>query len=279
MSIRENMEAHSSFHQGTRSSIRRIDPSVLQEELSDVLVPDGSHFPSDYRVVSEPSELSFNESRQYSASFSDRSAMGKDGNFDPSELYFLLEEELSKYMEHSKLQHEMTTTEQQQKREHMEETWNQCRRWLWSHNTPEKRLMAARFRGQAGGTALHLICRLRNPPHDLVQALVEADSETVAWVDSHGWLPLHHACASGVNPDIMRLLITSYTPGLLSQDKLERTPLHFFVTRSSDNPSVMAENARLLCATGAAELADKVCAFHESSEYKAFLCIANPILL
>jgi len=174
---------------------------------------------------------------------------------DPSYLYGILEDALPKIMDagHGGA---LSATEQQQKRDQAEQTWDRIRKWLWEHPHLDERRSAAYVRGQADATCLHLMCKVPNPPEDVIQAVVEAAEDVASWADSQGWLPLHHACAYGASPEVLKILIDAYPDGKLRQDKQQRTPLHFYVTRSSDSIAAMTANAEMLSDTGASELCD-----------------------
>ena len=150
-----------------------------------------------------------------------------------------------------------TKDELQRRREIVDQTWDLVRRWLWAHESPQERAAAAYVRGQAEATPLHLICKLNNPPTDIVHDIVEAAPDIVGWTDSHGWLPLHHACANGASPEVLQILTSTNPDSKIMQDNQNRTPLHFYATRNSDNPASMAANVALLSDTGAAELPDR----------------------
>lgn len=180
------------------------------------------------------------------ASFTD--SVLADEEEGPARLFNILEEAVPRPDEETDLQH---------RRELVEQTWDLVRRWLWTHPNPGDRCAAAYIRGQANATALHLMCKLNNPPADLIQDIVDAAPDVTGWTDSHGWLPLHHACANGASPGVLRVLIEAYPDGKITQDSLNRTPLHFYATRNSDNVAAMVENVEMLCDTGAAELTDK----------------------
>ena len=120
-----------------------------------------------------------------------------------------------------------------------------------------------------GNTALHNICKLDNPPVDVVQSLMDCSPETVTWQDSNGWLPLHHACANGGSGQVLRVLVDAYPVGKVAQDKRLRTPLHFAFFRKDAQKSIemantnddlddvgnsMAEIVTILSDSGAAEL-------------------------
>jgi hypothetical protein len=171
---------------------------------------------------------------------------------DPNYLYSLLQDALPKQTELAN-----NPELQQQRRERAETTWEKARRWLWANPSLEARRAAADVRGVGETTCLHLVCKLHNPPEDIVAALVEAADDTVYSVDNHGWLPLHHACANGACTEVLKILVDHYPAGKVTQDQQNRTPLHFYATRNSDNPAAMAVNLELLADSGAAELADK----------------------
>jgi len=185
-------------------------------------------------------------SSAFQGSFTQLDASEEDEG--PARLFSILEEAVPRPNEE---------TDQQRRRELVEHTWDLVRRWLWTHQDAEERCAAAYIRGQANATPLHLMCKLNNPPPDLIQDIVDAAPDVASWTDSHGWLPLHHACANGASPDVLRLLIDAYPDGKITQDSLNRTPLHFYATRNSDNPASMVENVELLCDSGAAELTDR----------------------
>lgn len=198
-----------------------------------------------------------------------------DEDEGPARLFTILEEAVPRPNEE---------TDQNHRRELVEHTWDLVRRWLWTHQSPEERNDAAYIRGQANATPLHLMCKLNNPPADLIQDVVDAAPDVAGWTDSHGWLPLHHACANGASPDVLRALIEAYPNGKITQDSLNRTPLHFYATRNSDHPASMVENVELLCDNGAAELTDKggmlpmhyACAYGTSSVVLKVLADAYP---
>jgi ankyrin repeat protein len=168
---------------------------------------------------------------------------------DPNYLYGLLQEALPK-------QGEAAVTELQ-RRDQAEIVWERVRRWLWANPHLSQRQAAVDVRGVGDATCLHIVCKLHNPPEDIVHALVDAALDTVQWTDNHGWLPLHHACANGASPEVIKILVDAYPAGKVTQDKQSRTPLHFYATRNSDNPAAMAMNAELLSDTGAAALSDR----------------------
>jgi ankyrin repeat protein len=98
---------------------------------------------------------------------------------------------------------------------------------------------------------------LNNPPTDVISEIVEAAPEVVGWIDNHGWLPLHHACANGASTDVLQILTQTFPDSKVAQDNQARTPLHFYATRNSDNPIAMAINVAILCDSGAAQITDR----------------------
>jgi ankyrin repeat protein len=171
---------------------------------------------------------------------------------DPSVLLSIIEEAIPKNTQ----QNAPRSFENEQQRDLLDLSYEKIRRWLWSHNTLESRQAAVYIRGQNDSTPLHLLCKLHNPPADIVQALVEAAPEICGWTDAQGWLPLHHACNHGVSPDVLTLLIQAFPEGKLQTDHQNRTALHFYVTRNTDNVVTMALNAEMLSNTGAAAIRD-----------------------
>jgi hypothetical protein len=176
-----------------------------------------------------------------------------DGTMGPDRLFSILEEAVPRPDENLLL----TAEDLQRRRDVVEQTWDQVRRWLWAHESQEERAAAAYIRGQADVTPLHLMCKLNNPPTEIISDIVEAAPEVVSWVDSHGWLPLHHACANGASTAVLQILTAAYPESKTTQDNQNRTPLHFYVTRNADNPIIMATNVELLSDTGASALSDR----------------------
>jgi len=203
-----------------------------------------------------------------------------DEGLGHTRLFVIIEEGMPRPNESRQL----TTTEAAQRRELIEQTWERVRKWLWDHQDVEERAAAASVRGTNDATPLHNVCKLYQPPADIVQALLEAAPETITWADSHGWLPLHHACANGATGEVLRILTEAYPEGKTKQDSQLRTPLHFYLTQRSDNPNAMAQNMTFLSNTGAAELPDVggmlpmhyACAYGVSPAVLAVLADAYP---
>lgn len=183
----------------------------------------------------------------------DVSVLNQEQNQGPERLFQLLEEAVIKPDEALL----MNQDELNRRHEVVDQAWDKVRKWLWANESQDKRAAAAYIRGNAELTSLHLMCKLNDPPSELVNDLVEAAPEVASFADTHGWLPLHHACANGASTAVLEIIIHAYPESKLIQDNQNRTPLHFYATRNTDKPEVMTRNVRLLCDSGAAELSDR----------------------
>jgi hypothetical protein len=127
-------------------------------------------------------------------------------------------------------------TELARTRDMLSRTWSGVRSYVRSHPRGGRaRREAATHTGQHLTTALHMACKLPDPPPDVVSLLVSCAPEVVGWPDSQGWLPLHHACANGASGKVLGLLVKAYPEGKVCQDKRYRTPLHFAFFRREDD--------------------------------------------
>eukprot|EP00579_Thalassiosira_antarctica_P018135 CAMPEP_0201945218 /NCGR_PEP_ID=MMETSP0903-20130614/53792_1 /ASSEMBLY_ACC=CAM_ASM_000552 /TAXON_ID=420261 /ORGANISM="Thalassiosira antarctica, Strain CCMP982" /LENGTH=482 /DNA_ID=CAMNT_0048488281 /DNA_START=383 /DNA_END=1827 /DNA_ORIENTATION=+ len=122
---------------------------------------------------------------------------------------------------------ELWPTEVARMSEMLNQTWESIREWLLAHPSETDRKQAAMYQGQFLTTALHMVCKLMDPPVDVVQSLIECAEKTVTWPDLCGWLPLHHACANGASGTVLSVLVQAYPEGKVQQDKRFRTPLLF----------------------------------------------------
>jgi len=166
--------------------------------------------------------------------------------------------------------HEMTPKQRSAREEQLDATWEALREWLTAHPTEEERSVAATHVGEFSMTALHLLCKLPNPPIDVVSGVISCELEVASWQDSNGWLGLHHAVANGASIEVLATLCDAFPDGKTTQDKRRRTPLHFAFFRSQasgvgggsdgDNGNAddeLAEIFTLLGDTGAATLPDE----------------------
>lgn len=191
----------------------------------------------------------------------------------------------------------LTAAEAARRKEVLEETWERIREWLRAHPAAEDRSAAASYQGQFLSTPLHLVCKLADPPEDIVESLIQCSAETVTWADSNGWLCLHHACANGASWEVLNILVEAYPESKVTQDRRQRTPLHFAFFRSdADGMSEgeggldgkignsMADIVALLSDSGAAELPDEggmlpihyACAYGTSPAVLEVLASAYP---
>ena len=133
-----------------------------------------------------------------------------------------------------------------------EESWQAVREWLSSHDAETVRA-AAQQRGESGLTALHFACR-NVPPLDVIDVFLSIAADTVQWPDSFGWLPVHYACASGSDTEVIKALTESFPESKTTTDRRRRTPLHFALGEKPASPEVI----HLLSSTGAASYPDEI---------------------
>jgi len=267
-SVGGNSNSHHSRQSHSQSQSQSFGGVEEEEEEDEEM--------DDHRYEQRFAEYAANHaSAQFSMDDSHGSFLESVDRNDPNYLFGILQDALPKAVPAvtttSATTSEKQTAElQQQRRDQTELVWERVRRWLWANPHATQRLAAADVRGVGDATCLHLVCKLHNPPEDVVHALLEAAPDTLPqWTDSHGWLPLHHACANGASPEVLKLVIDAFPDGRLAQDQQGRTPLHFYATRHHDSPANMALNAELLSESGAAALKDRsgMVPFHYACAY------------
>lgn len=121
-----------------------------------------------------------------------------------------------------------TTTSKEKNR------WGNIRRWFVDHPEKEARHAAVVQQGGFSTTPLHLICQHPNCPIDIVRAMLECTDEIASWEDTNGWLPLHFACARNTSIEVIEELLRAYPDGDITQDKRQRTPLHFVFFKTEE---------------------------------------------
>lgn len=229
---------------------------------------------------------SSNASRQMHAS-------AMSGGGDATALYNLVESAMFNMPQPDPTTNELRPAELGRMREMLQQTWDGIREWLAAHPNKNDRQNAAMHQGQFLTTTLHMVCKLNDPPIDVVQNLIDCSEETVMWPDSNGWLPLHHACANGASGKVLAVLVKAYPEAKIKQDKRYRTPLHFAFFRKDakedrmnlkndarksimnanddedDVGNSMPEIVELLSDSGAAELQDEggMLPMHYASAY------------
>lgn len=78
----------------------------------------------------------------------------------------------------------------------------------------------------AGNFLLHEVCK-KNPPIDLVEALLESNQEAVTAKGHSGYLPFHYACAHGASIDVIKLLLSLHPEAIkVADDEEGILPLH-----------------------------------------------------
>ena len=161
----------------------------------------------------------------------------------------------------------------EESRREAEASWEPVRDWLSSHTADEVRT-AAEQRGESGLTALHFAAR-HDPPLDVVDVLLSIAADTVQWPDSFGWLPIHYACASGSDTEVIKTLAEAYPESKTVVDRRGRTPLHFALGDKPASPDVIF----LLASTGAASYPDEIGMLVGFLYYIALItCIACEII-
>jgi len=170
-----------------------------------------------------------------------------DIGHDVSRLYNLVETAMMNMPtpDQTKNNGELRPTDIVRQKEMLVNTWNSIREWLESHPSNNDRQLAAQHTGQFLTTTLHMVCKLLDPPVDIIQSLIDCAPETVEWQDSNGWLPLHHACANGASGKVLSVLVNAYPEGKVQQDKRFRTPLHFAFFRRDAHDDKMGKNSSI----------------------------------
>ena len=81
------------------------------------------------------------------------------------------------------------------------------------------------FKDRCRNTALHIACR-RQPPIDVIVALIRAYPAATELKTVDGMTPLHFACYCGASVDIIKILIEAGPESVSKVDSRGRTPLH-----------------------------------------------------
>ena len=83
----------------------------------------------------------------------------------------------------------------------------------------------AKWSDKCKNTALHLVCR-RQPPLDVVLALIRSNPVSPTLLTVDGLTPLHFACYCGASPDVVSVLIRTNENAVTHAEKRGKTPLH-----------------------------------------------------
>jgi ankyrin repeat protein len=73
---------------------------------------------------------------------------------------------------------------------------------------------------------LHSACA-RDPPSQVIEALLKAYPEGVQCPDNQGMVPLHYACSNQASRDVVRRLLVAYSPAAQIPDPRGMLPLHY----------------------------------------------------
>lgn len=145
-------------------------------------------------------------------------------------------------------------------------SWEPVKEWLSSHG-PEQVRAAAEQRGEGGLTALHFACR-HVPPPDVIDVFLSIAADTVQWPDDFGWLPIHLACASGADDQVIQSLAEAFPESKTMVDRRGRTPLHFALGENPASPNIIF----LLASSGAAGYKDEIGMLVRNKVIYIFVC-------
>mmetsp|Transcript_15011 Transcript_15011/g.34801 ORF Transcript_15011/g.34801 Transcript_15011/m.34801 type:complete len:1189 (+) Transcript_15011:85-3651(+) len=92
-----------------------------------------------------------------------------------------------------------------------------------------------------GYTPLHLVCKTegsRQVPLKVVQLLLGCNTRAAGVPDSQNYLPLHHACQMGGNPEVIKALIEAYPDATGALTRKQDSPLSLACTSNSSAETV-----------------------------------------
>ena len=76
-------------------------------------------------------------------------------------------------------------------------------------------------------TPLHFALGHSDRPVNVTTVLLLSDTGAALFADENGMLPLHYACAYGVEEDVLQVLTDNHIQTIIATDKRGRTPIHF----------------------------------------------------
>jgi ankyrin repeat protein len=79
-------------------------------------------------------------------------------------------------------------------------------------------------------TPLHLVCRSPRIPLEIVKRMLATNPKVAASADADDYLPLHHACETGCEPDIVKHLLEVYPAGAHALTRKQDTALSLACT-------------------------------------------------
>jgi hypothetical protein len=147
-----------------------VSNEFAREEVMDVYVIDDDLHPMGYQEYIRPA---------YNQEDSENSF---DSDLDHTRIFVIIEEGMPRTSDSRQL----TKEEAAKRKEVIEHTWEEVRKWLWMHQDSDDRKNAATVWGGNDATPLHNVCKLTNPPANVVQGILGAAPEMVAWGNSQG---------------------------------------------------------------------------------------------
>lgn len=133
-------------------------------------------------------------------------------------------------------------------------TWIPVREWISTRSDAEIR-QGVETKGDSSMTALHLACR-NFPPIDVIEEFLSVSPDVAGWKDAFDWLPIHYACASRADTEIVRLLASACPASKTAVERRGRTPLHLALGFSNFDVPISPEMVKALISDGAAGYAD-----------------------
>jgi len=85
---------------------------------------------------------------------------------------------------------------------------------------------------------LHSACA-RQPPAQVIAALLRAYPQGARCMDDQGMYPLHYACGNQASREVIRLLLGAFAGAVKMVDPRGMTPLHFLACWGPSHPSVI----------------------------------------
>ncbi len=127
--------------------------------------------------------------------------------------------------------------------------WDNIRRWFREHASRETRHTACLQQGMSNTAALHLLCKCKAVPIDIIQKVIDSAPQVLAWEDTNGWLPLHYACAHGASIEVLNVLLDGYPESESFCDHRKRTPLHFAFYQNEEQQQEYNSNKSAILST------------------------------
>lgn len=85
-------------------------------------------------------------------------------------------------------------------------------------------------------TPLHFALAHTDRPVNVTTVILLSETGAALYADENGMLPLHYACAYGVEEDVLRVLTDNHIQTIIATDSRGRTPIHFAMG-NADRPA------------------------------------------